>query len=386
MANAVNKFTGLMVKLGALDLRKRIAVTRAIMRDFDEQETKQQGSTIDFTVPARGTVRDVVPSASNPAPSSDARGYIRQLQLDQWRESTFGLTDKEKREFQTGLALPSIVSARVGELGDDTAQKILTELFFKSTYRYGTAGTAPKSSTPIVQARKTLNTNGALHRGRSLLLSSDWTADLLLTNLFHDAQKTGRFDGLTEGNLGRKFGFDCAEEPNLSAIATITTGTHSGTTQIASASVAIGDTQVACDTGTGTAKKGEVFTVAGDTEKYVLTEDVADLSGGTLKFFPEAKVAWGDGSVVTWEESANKTLTCYGLALQEECAGFATRPLEGSANEEGINLAMSTFVDDVSGILLRLEIYREYRQMQYAYDILHGTGVFRPEAMVAIIG
>jgi hypothetical protein len=385
MANDISKFTGLMVKLGALDLRKKIAIVRAVSQDFDEEERKRQGATIDFTVPARGAVRDVTPAASNPAPSSDARGFVRQIPLSNWRESTFTLTDKEKLEFQKRLALPAIASARIGELADDTAQTLAEKLFKKSTYRYGTAGTAPQSSTAIIQARKILNNNGAAGGMRSLCLHPDYAASLLNTNLFHDAQKTGTFEGLEMGNLGQKFGFSCAEEPNLSSIATITCGTHSGTTQL-SAAVSVGDSSVTCDTGAGTAKEGEVFTVAGDSEKYVLTADVADLSSGTLSFFPEAKVAWADNAVVTFEEAASAVLTCYGLAIQRESSAFVSRPLQDAGNEEGLAMPESTTVDEVSGIVLRFGIYKEWRQVQYAYDILHGGDAVRPEAYAAIIG
>lgn len=63
-------------------------------------------------------------------------------------------------------------------------------------------------------------------------------------------------------------------------------------------SAAIGDSTLVVDTGTGTFTVGDVFTVAGDTQQYIITK--AHSSGaGTLEFFPPLVAAPADNAAIT---------------------------------------------------------------------------------------
>ena len=46
----------------------------------------------------------------------------------------------------------------------------------------------------------------------------------------------------------------------------------------------------------------------------------------------------------------------------------------------------ATAVDEDSGLALRLEITRQYKQYQWSFDALYGGAVIRPELGVIIAG
>jgi len=56
-----------------------------------------------------------------------------------------------------------------------------------------------------------------------------------------------------------------------------------------------------------------------------------------------------------------------------------TRPLSESA-PQGRSLGIfESIVDPVSGLTLRLELTREYKQDRFSYDILWGSALVRPD-------
>jgi hypothetical protein len=107
---------------------------------------------------------------------------------------------------------------------------------------------------------------------------------------------------LREGTIKRALGFDWAVDGYLP---TFTGGTLSnGTGKLAlinDASVAVGDTSVPMDSGTltGTLVVGDLFTVAGDDQQYVVTAAATASSNAiaSVSFSPAAKVAW---AIMRW--------------------------------------------------------------------------------------
>ena len=71
------------------------------------------------------------------------------------------------------------------------------------------------------------------------------------------------------------------------------------------------------------------------------------------------------------------------LTFQRGAIAWASRPLQ---DVDGHGNQMLTAVDSVSGIALRLEISRQYKQTTFSYDILGGAAVIRPEFGAKIFG
>ena len=76
-----------------------------------------------------------------------------------------------------------------------------------------------------------------------------------------------------------------------------TTNAAVGTILVNQADVAVGDTSVTIDgAGAAALTVGDSFTVAGDTQAYIVTADTSDT---VVAFSPSAKVAWADNAAIT---------------------------------------------------------------------------------------
>lgn len=61
---------------------------------------------------------------------------------------------------------------------------------------------------------------------------------------------------------------------------------------------AINDTTLTIDTGSGTFTRGDVITIAGDTQEYIVTNDYAG-GNGTIDIFPPLVAAPADNAAIT---------------------------------------------------------------------------------------
>ena len=102
-------------------------------------------------------------------------------------------------------------------------------------------------------------------------------------------------------------------------------------------------------------KEGDILTIAGDAQTYVVMEAVT-VSGSHVM----------------------------NLAFHRDAIAFATRPLMDSAN--GLGNLIQSAVDPVSGLSLRLEVSREHKRTRFSYDILYGADVVRRELGCRIAG
>ena len=71
------------------------------------------------------------------------------------------------------------------------------------------------------------------------------------------------------------------------------------------------------------------------------------------------------------------------LVFHRDAFAFASRPL---ADIAGYGNEIASAVDPVTGIALRLEVSRQYKQTTFSYDILYGCNVVRPEFGAKIKG
>jgi hypothetical protein len=387
MANTIDdKLVDRLYAMSLKALRRRTSILNYVTRKDDEVNTPGfKGQNVIIPLPATmSDAEEVSPSNTPPAPSNITPGYA-EVSLNNWKKKSFALTDLEVSRLQSGT-MTSQFTAAIDALARTVVKSVWT--LYKGIYTFtGTAGTTPFASSTVdaQNAMYLLNLNGAPIEDRALVLGYKAHANATGLSAFQNYQNANSEETLREGYIGRALGFDWDQDGYLPSF---TGGTLSnGTTKTAlinEANVAVGDTTVPMDSATltGTLVIGDLFTVAGDAQQYTVTAN-ATASGNAIasvSFTPSAKVAWANDAVVTFVASHDVA----GVALQKQAIAFASKPIDDVQFPGGSIIRQVP--DPESGLVLCLEISRQYKQTMAEFSILWGATLARPECAVRILG
>ncbi len=379
MANILEDIIPKILAGAAESLRETCILPRLVNGDYS-QDAAAKGSVVEIPIPTAIAAQDVVPAAYAPNPG-DLTIETAKVYLNNWKEAPFVLTDRDLAEIMDG-----VVPMQVKEAGKTIANAIDSSLLnlYKYSYNYvGTPGTTPFASdtTAAQAARRELNSTATPPQDRRIVLDVDADANATGLPAFQSVDRAGTNITIQEGMIGRKLGFDWYYDQLMPAH---TAAYHARGSAVPSgylvnqANHAVGDTEVTVDTGTGTFVEGDLFTVAGDAQTYV----VRSISGSTLTYLPAAKTAFANNAVmsVVADHAVN-------LGFHRDAIGLAVRSLQGSSIREQLGGTMSmVYTDPVSMIPLRLEVVNEHKRTRWSIDALWGVGVIRPECLVRILG
>jgi len=365
------------VAMGLDALRQQVVLPKIVNRSYEDRigPAARQGSTVNVAVPSAITTRSVTADVVPPAVTAVTPTSVS-ITLDQWKEAPFAMSDQAISQVQKGL-LPMQMSESVKSLSN-TIDDYLWSLIDSTggVYGYtGTAGTTPFASnvSQYLDARAIANNQLMPMDNRFVILDADAEANALQLTAFLDASAAGSKETIVEGDIGYKLGARWAMSQNVS--------THTETNSPSSwlvndASVAVGDTTITVDGGSGAPVEGDVFVVAGSSQTY----QVSSATSTVITMTPAVQYAYADNAALTFKGSyvAN-------LLLHRDLIGFAMAPLMETEQFQGGSMS-ATAVDEDSGLALRLEVTRQYKQYQWSFDALYGGAVIRPELGVIIAG
>lgn len=381
MANTITEVLPKLLAQGVLALRQNAVMPQLVNSSYSAFAA-QPGNVINVPIPSAIASRDVSASVAfaanvGSAPTSAA------VTLDFWKEAPFFLTDSDAVSVMNGT-VPMQASEAVKALANSIDAYILGKHvgFFGAA---GTAGTTPFATTISAgsNARKLLNKQLAPMDGRRAVLDPDAEANLLgLSNILQFDQR-GDQGGIIRGTIGTKLGLDWYLDQNVPSY---TPGTGWASGNIASTvGGAVGDTtlNIINATASGTIKVGDIFTLVADTasQQYVVTvaATISATVAVAISFYPELKTAVATGAalvVVSATYVAN-------LAFHRDAFAWASRPL-GDIMSAGNTF--QSVADPISGVALRLEMSRQYKQTTFSYDVLGGSNIIRRELGVKILG
>jgi hypothetical protein len=383
VANTITNVLPKMLAQGVLALRQNAVTPRLVNRDY-ESVAAQKGNVINVPIPSAIAARAVTPSVvmnSNVASSPT----VALITLDHWYEAPFEVSDNDVISMSDTF-FPMQASEAVKALANDADQYLLG----KHTGFYGaagTVGTTPFNGSLTVggTARKLLNKQLAPMDQRFGIIDPDAENNFLLNANILQADQRGDQGGIIAGSIGTKLGIAWYMNQNVSSY---TPGTawvtgHS----IVTAGVAAGAfTLTAVNaTASGTVLVGDIFTIGGGTQQYVITANVTVTSSSgagthnTYTFYPAAATAAVSGAALT----VIGTAYVVNLVANKYAMAWASRPLKQSLVDAHV---FQSPTDPVSGIALRLEISRQYKLETLSYDYLAGAGVVRRELGVKILG
>lgn len=377
MANTIDAVLPKLLAQGLMALREQAIMPRLVNRNY-ENLASQPGNVINVPIPSAISTRDVTAAVAMNS-NQDMSPTSALVTLDFWKEASFHLSDSDMVSVMGGT-IPMQASEAVKALGNEIDSYILSKHIGFFSYA-GAAGTTPFATTISAAntARKNLNVQLAPMTDRRIVLDPDAETNALeLSNILQFDQR-GDQGGIVQGTIGRKLGIDWYMDQNVTSY-TPGAAWVTGWAVDATTAYAIGDTSINLEntTATGVVNKGDIFTLGAKTYVVTATTTVAT-SAITISIYPALVSAVASADTV---EVVGTAYTA-NLAFHRDAIAWASRPL---ADLNGLGNSMLSAVDPVSGVALRLEVSRQYKQTTFSYDVLGGANVIRPELGTKILG
>ena len=381
MANTLTPIMAKILARGLTVLREYCVMPQLVNGSY-AVEAARKGATIDVPVPTATTADQVAPANVPPVPTALNIKTVP-IQLNNWYKSNFFLSDRDQLEVDRNQSfLPMQTNEAIRAIANQVNLSIHDQHWGVFGFE-GTAGTTPfaTSDADAVQIRKILSQQLCPLSDRRGVLDFDAEANALSLQSFKDYLNTGDPEVKREGRIGRKFGIDWYVD---NQVETHTAGTLTGTVT-ASGATAAGATQVllAAAGGSGIGLlQGDIITFAGDTQTYAVQANltVGASSSGTVGIYPPLVTALAGSETVT--VMATHVVN---LVFHRDAFAFANRPLMDST--AGVDLGnFMSMQDPVSGLVMRLEVSRQYKQTVWEFDILWGSALVRPELAARMAG
>jgi hypothetical protein len=379
VANTLTEVIPKLLVGGVKCLRQNAVFSRLVNRDYDGAAA-QKGDVINIPLSSAVTAADVSPSVAF-VTGSDAAPTSAKVTLDFWKKAGFYMTDKNMKE-----AMDGHIPRQAEEAVKALANAVDSFIWGKHTGLYGavgTAGTTPFNGSLLQakQARVLLNKQLAPLDNRRAVLDPDAEGALGVVPEVLKANERGDNQGIIKGAIGEKLGFDWYMDQNVTSYTPGTAWVTGYTASTVAGSVGDTTLQITNSTASGQIKVGDIFTIGGGSQQYVVTV-TATFSATVpmaISFMPALVSAAATGANLT----VIGTAYVANLAFHPDAIAFASRPL---GDIQGLGNAIGSISDPISGIALRLEVSRQNKQTLFEYDILAGANVVRPELAVKIMG
>jgi len=377
-----NTYSDLLPKLWAMaaDIVRQNSIMPRLVMNLSDNIAATPGSTVSIPDQIVGVTRDVTHNINAVDPSNLTLTKT-DLVLDQWREAPFVIDDKMAAEVVEGT-VPRTLGAYTRALVDYIDSKAMA--LYTGVYNTGAADTFGGGATALPaafvvdstknptglrawnEANILLNQLGAPMSDRRVVLSAIDSGGALINTPFLKDSDRGDQGGIIQGQIGFKLGMDWWMDQAIPTHTAGTVGTTASQT-LTCPTANVGDTTitfVGTITTALTLKVGDVFQFSNHNQTYVNNTLVTSTTNSlaVTSFSPPLKVA------VSASNNA-KVLPSHkvNLMFSPEAIAFASRPLGG--------INSGTYVqafDEVSGLNLRVEIYRQHRQDYIAVDSLFG--------------
>jgi hypothetical protein len=326
----------------------------------------------------------VTPANSYPA-NSDHALTSKTITVDQWYNTRFHLTDQEVTQISDNdmWRMPQLDEA-VKALANQVDGAVLA--LYKDVYNNtGTAGTTPFASSAqfatdaLKGAAKKLRDGLTPDSERYVVLDSAAEAAVLSLAEFNDLARSGRDEGIIEGEMGRRFGVDWYVNQN---VPTHTHGTATaGTALQLNAEVAAGATSLVLkDSGgslTGTVVEGDLLEIGGYQYVSNATYTAASNLITVSSFSPAAGTTHAANTAVT-----HKADSVSNMMFHRDAFALVSKFPEDAS---GIGRIVPVY-DPITGLTFRLEIARQYYETTWYLDVLYGVQTIRPEFACRILG
>jgi len=376
-----NTLTNLQPDLyAALDRvsRELVGMIPAVSRDSGVERAAKDQTVRSFVAPA-ATAADITPGQQAPN-TGDQTFTNKTITISKSRSCPIRWNGEEQLGMNTGPGYNLMFQDQAVQAMRVLVNEVETDL--AGLYAKASRAIVPNGTIlfdaadykDLAECRKELNINGADMLERKLVLGNNAAFGLLGNAQNTAVDNAGEIDILKQGILARRFGMDVYESNQIEDAHTAGSG---ASYLVNDASLAIGDTVIAADTGSGTILAGDIVSFAGDSNKYVVT---SALSGGSFTIAePGLKVAVADNAAITVEDHAERN-----MAFSKDAIHLVTRapaaPIGGDAADD-----VMIMQDPRSGLAFEVRAYKEYRQVHYEVGLAWGYEMIKPEHCVLLV-
>jgi len=339
------------------------------------------GQTVrSFATPA-ATAVDISPSMTIPE-GTDQTLTNKTLTITEQRGVQIPYTGEDVRFLDGGAGYETVYGAQIQQamrtLVNEMEADLAEEAYKNASRAVGTAGTTPFASNfnTVAEARQILADNGMPVNDGQVSLVVSTAAGTNLRNLasLQQVNTAGGDDLLRRGELLNLQGVSLKESAQ---VISHTKGTGASIL-LNDASSAVGDTTLTVDGGSGTILAGDIITLAGDTNKYVVN---TALSGGSLTIGDTGlRVAAADNAAITVGNSYTANVMMHRAGLELAMRAPA-KPVGGDAAEDVLVVQ-----DPTSGLVFEVAVYKGFNKAMIQVGAVWGYQAWNSDAMAIVMG
>ena len=262
--------------------------------------------------------------------------------------------------------------------------EVLSTILLGSSRANGTAGTVPFGSDFKILAdiRKILQDNGtSLNDGNvSLILGSAAGAALRKNAVLLSQADSGSTNLLRNGELLNIYGFSIKES---AGIANHTAGAGTGYSTTASA-LTVGQTTIPVAGGTVNTTgfaAGDVITIAGDANQYVIKTGLTAASGNIVLAAPGIRVAQASSAKAITSLASYAGNMAFHRSAIELAMRSPAQPYGGDAASDRLTIS-----DPLTGLTFDVAQYKGYGMAMFDITTYYGVKVWKPDFVATLLG
>lgn len=382
MANTLTGIIPTLYEAMNVVSREMVGLIPAVRRDSNA-ERAAVGQTVRVPLGEAGALEDITPG-QQPANSGDTTVGYTDVMITKSKAAPVRWSGEEQRAVGTSGTYNAVLADQFADAMRKLVNAVEIDLAVAgklgASRAYGTAGTTPFGTagdlSDFAGALQILEDNGAPKTDLQLALGSMAMANLRgKQSVLFKVNEAGTSDMLRNGMTDRVQGFALR---NSAGIGLHVKGT--GASYVTSGATAVGVSDVALVTGTGTVLPGDVVTFAADAKnKYVIGKGVS--APGTISLNkPGARIVIPTANALTIGDNYTAN-----LAFARNAIVLAARAPAVPTGGDSADDAM-TLTDPVTGMTFEVRVYRQYRQVKYEVCLAWGCAAIKPEHIAILMG
>jgi hypothetical protein len=381
MANVLTDLAADIYKAADVVGRELVGFIPASTINANGSDRVAKGDTVRASFTRAATAVDVTEAMTIPE-GTDQTVDNKTLSISNSRAVQIPYTGEDVRHLNNGIGFETVYGDQIKQamrtLCNEIEADLAEEAYKNASRAFGTAGTTPFASNfnEVAEMRQILVDNGMpTNDGQcSLVLGTVASTNLRQLAQLQSVNQAGGSDLLRQGVLLDLQGMAVRESAQIQSH---TKGT--GASILVNGALAVGDTSVDADGGSGTILAGDVVTFAADsTNKYVVG---TALSGGAFALNPTGvRTAIADNNAITVGNSYTANMAFHRNALELAVRAPAV-PNGGDAADDAIVVQ-----DPHSGLVFEVRVYRGYRKSMIEVAAAWGVKAFKPDFIATLMG